>query len=170
MCFSDIFLFLDFHSSLQQSFIPQCSKYFEPSRWAGSQHVLFDFERSISKSDLRSGQVRSRSGQVKVRSGEIRSRSGHDPSRSICISSEVSWRDKSFGAICASLSPFCRELLAKKRLEDEINFEPGGPAPNFLKNKLSSCGKSPTKNTPAFWLHEKSLSMTHPIVYDCTSP
>ena len=44
-------------------------------RRAGSSHVLFDLDSSISKSDFRSGQVRS--GQ------------GHDPSRSICISSEA---------------------------------------------------------------------------------
>ena len=42
--------------------------------------------------------------------------SGHDPRRLICISSEATWRAKSFGNICASLSPFCHELLAKNGL------------------------------------------------------
>ena len=57
----------------------------------------FDLERSISKSDL----------------SQVSSWSGHDPSRSIYISFEEASRAKSFGTICASLSPFCRELLAK---------------------------------------------------------
>ena len=51
------------------------------------------------------------SGQVKVMS-----RSDHDPSRLTFTSSEASRRAKSFGTICASLSPFCRDLLAKNGL------------------------------------------------------
>ena len=70
---------------------------------------------------------------------QVRSRSGHDPSRSISTSSEASWRDKSFGTIRAFLSPFCRELLAKKRLRDEENFELGEPAPSFLKINSVDC-------------------------------
>ena len=64
---------------------------------AGSKHVPLDLERSISKFD-------------------IRTRSGHDRSGSICISFEAAWRAKSFGTICASLSPSCRDLLAKNGL------------------------------------------------------
>ena len=45
----------------------------------------------------------------------------------------------SFGTIRASLSPFCRELLAKKGLEDEKNFELGELAPSFLKIDSVAC-------------------------------
>ena len=51
---------------------PLCS-----SRRTESNHVLFDLDRSISKFDLGSGQVK------------IRPRSDHDLSRSICTSSEA---------------------------------------------------------------------------------
>ena len=67
----------------------------------GSNYTLFDLERAISKIDLRSCQVK------------VRSRSDHDPSRSICTSSEAGRRAKSFGTICASISPSCCEFLAK---------------------------------------------------------
>ena len=95
------------------------------ARRDGLKHVLFDFERSISKSDLRSGQLK------------VRSRSGRDLSKSICISSEAFWWDKSFGTIRASLSPLYRELLAKKWLENEKNFDPGEPAPSFFLLQVS---------------------------------
>ena len=64
----------------------------------------FKLERSIGKFDLRSGQVK------------VRSKSDHDTSRSICTSSEVVRRAKSFGTICVSLSPSYRDLLAKNGL------------------------------------------------------
>ena len=90
---------------------------------------------------------------------QVRSRSGHDPRRSIRISSEASWRDKSFGTICPSLSPFCRELLAKNGLGDEENFRPPVPAPSFLKINFVACDHlltiTPKKPTLAFWLREK---------------
>ena len=54
-------------------------------RRTDSENVLFDLERSISKSDLRSGQVRLRSDHNPSRSICI-SWSDHNPSRSICIS------------------------------------------------------------------------------------
>ena len=47
-------------------------------------------------------------------SDQVRSRSGHDFSKSIFISFQAAWRAKSFGNICVSISPCCRELLAKK--------------------------------------------------------
>ena len=67
---------------------------------AGSKYVLFDLGRPMSKFDLRSGQVK------------VRSRPGHNR-RSVCIYSEATWWAKSFGTIFASLSPSCREFLAK---------------------------------------------------------
>ena len=69
---------------------------------------IFYVERPISKFDLRSGQVK------------VRSTSGHDRSRSIRISSEAAWRAKSFGTICTSLSPSCRDLLAKTGLRPHL--------------------------------------------------
>ena len=80
---------------MKMKLAPSCS----PLR-AGSDHVLFDLEMSISKSYLRSSQVK------------VRSRS--DPSRLICVSFEVTSRTKWFGTICASLSPSCCELFEKK--------------------------------------------------------
>ena len=49
-------------------------------------------------------------------SGQVRLRSDHDPGRSICTSSIAARRAKSFGTICASLSPSRRDLLAKNEL------------------------------------------------------
>ena len=66
----------------------------------GSGHVaLDDPDWPISKSDLRPVQVRSRSGRY--------------PNRSLCISPELAWRDKSLGTICVTLAVSCYELLAK---------------------------------------------------------
>ena len=64
-------------------------------RWAGSKHVILTWKVSFKIWP------------------QVRSRSGHDPNKSICKSSEADWQVKSFGTICASLSPSCRELLAK---------------------------------------------------------
>ena len=85
-----------FYRETKIKMTPSCS----PCR-AGSEHVLFDLERLISKSDLRSGQVK------------VRSRSDHDPRRSICTSFEAARRAKPFGTICTPLSQSCRDLLAK---------------------------------------------------------
>ena len=73
-------------------------------RQAGSKHVLFKVERSIWKFDPRSGQVM------------VRSTSDHDLSRSVCTSFEAARQAKPLGTICASLSPSCRDLLAKNGL------------------------------------------------------
>ena len=51
-----------------------------------------------------------------VRSGEDQAKVRSWPSRSICISSDAARRAKSLGTICASLSPSCRDLLAKNGL------------------------------------------------------
>ena len=74
------------------------------SHRAGSECVVSDLDRSISKFNLSSGQVK------------VRSRSDQDPSGSISTSSEPGRRAKSFVTICASLSPSCRYLLAKNEL------------------------------------------------------
>ena len=103
---------------------------FEPARRdgsarrEGSKHVLFDFEGSISKVDLRSGQVK------------VKSRSDHDPSKSIFISSEASWWDKSYDTIRASLFPFFRELLEKKRFGRWGKLWARGTSSKFRKNKF----------------------------------
>ena len=70
---------------------------------AGSKHVLLDLGQF---ENLTSGQVRSGQGQSMTQ---------------ICqythyTSSEAAQRAKSFGTICASLSPSCRDLLVEKRI------------------------------------------------------
>ena len=76
------------------------------------------------------------------------------------------YNTQSFGTIRASLSPSYHELLANKGLGDEENFEPGEPAPSFLKINSVACDYlliiTLKKPTLAFWLREKCLSMTHP--------
>ena len=76
---------------------PPCSP-----RQAGSKYVLFYLERSISKFDLRSG-------QVKVRSWPKLDQYAH------CLK-RLDGPRQSFGTICASLSPSCRDLLSKNCL------------------------------------------------------
>ena len=84
---------------------PSCSP-----RRTGSEHVLSDLERSISKFDIWSGQVK------------VRSRSDHDPNRSVCTYSKAARRAKLFGAICASLPPSCRDLLTKNALWPHLSL------------------------------------------------
>ena len=64
--------------TISDSMFPTMTTMFPTVSSSRFEICIFYFERSISKFDLRSGQVK------------VRSRSSHDPSRSICISSEAS--------------------------------------------------------------------------------
>ena len=104
------------------------------ARRDGLKHVLFDFERSISKFDLRSGQVKARS------------RSGHDPSKLICISSEASCETSRL----APSAPLYLHSVAsywQKKNWKMIKLWARGASSKFLKNKLC-CLRLPSYGQP----------------------
>ena len=96
MSYHTTITFLIIHRDTKIKMTPSCS-----ARQDRSKNLLFNLKRSISKFDLRSGQV-----QVMVHVGHY----------VYWISSEPSWRAKTFGTICAPLPPSCHELLTKRGL------------------------------------------------------
>ena len=97
----DIFTETGFHWQFLYIRDMQLKNILSCSPWrAGSHHVILALKGQFQ--NLTSHQARSRPGYV--------------PSKPICISFEADWRAKSLGTICATISPSCRESLAKSGL------------------------------------------------------